>query len=104
MAYTAMVIACLVLAVAGLLIAPLFLVSPQMGFRMTFTGFVAVALGGLGSVHGGVVGGLVVGFVIQLIGTYVGGIWTNAALFVVLLLVYLVRPFGLFGTRPLRAV
>jgi branched-chain amino acid transport system permease protein len=104
MAYTAMVIASLILAAAGLLIAPIFLVQPTMGFQLTFIGFVAVALGGLGSVHGGVIGGLIVGFVIEVVGTYVSGIWTNTALFGVLLVVYLMRPRGLFGTRALRAV
>lgn len=104
MAYTSMAIACLIAAAAGFLIAPSFLVDPGMGFSLTFIGFVAVALGGLGSVHGGVVGGLIVGFVIQIIGTYASGIWTNTALFGVLLLVYLVRPYGIFGTPPLRAV
>ena len=104
MAYTSMAIASLILAAAGLLIAPLFLVSPLMGFAMTFIGFVAVALGGLGSVHGGVVGGVIVGLVIALVGKHLGGIWTNAVLFSVLLLVYLVRPYGLFGSRPIRSV
>jgi branched-chain amino acid transport system permease protein len=103
-AYASMVVASLILSVAGLLIAPIFLVSPSMGFKMTFIGFVAVALGGLGAVHGGVVGGLIVGGVIQVVGTYIGGIWTNTALFGLLLAVYLVRPFGLFGSRPLRSV
>jgi branched-chain amino acid transport system permease protein len=103
-AYSSMIIASLILAAAGLLIAPTFLVQPSLGFQLTFTGFVAVALGGLGAVHGGFVGGLIVGFVIQLTGTYVGGIWTNTTLFGVLLFIYLVRPHGLFGTRPLRSV
>jgi branched-chain amino acid transport system permease protein len=104
MAYTSMIIASLILAVAGLLIAPTFLVQPTMGFQLTFVGFVAVALGGLGSVHGGAVGGLIVGLVIQVIGNYSSAIWTNTALFGVLLVVYFVRPHGLFGTRALRAV
>jgi branched-chain amino acid transport system permease protein len=104
MAYTAMAIAALILAAVGLLIAPVLLVQPTMGFQLTFIGFVAAALGGLGSVHGGAVGGIVVGFVIQIADNYAGGQWTNTCVFGVLLAVYLVRPFGLFGKRPVRAV
>jgi branched-chain amino acid transport system permease protein len=104
MAYTAMAIAALILSAVGLLIAPILLVQPTMGFQLTFIGFVAAALGGLGSVHGGAVGGIVVGFVIQIADNYAGGQWTNTCVFGVLLVVYLVRPFGLFGKRPVRAV
>jgi branched-chain amino acid transport system permease protein len=104
MAYSAMAVAALILAATGLLIAPTLLVQPSMGFQLTFIGFVAAALGGLGSVHGGVIGGIIVGFVIQISDTYAGGQWTNTCVFGVLLVVYLVRPFGLFGKRPVRAV
>ncbi len=93
-----------VAAVTGLVVAPLLLVSPQLGLGLTFTGFVTVALGGVGSLRGGVVAGIMVGFVIQLVAVYVGSVWTNTALFGVLLIVYLVRPWGLFGVPPTRAV
>lgn len=71
----------------------------------------AIILGGLDSVGGAVVGGLVVGVTESLIGTYQGDVapWlgTNFALvsaYVVMLVVLLVRPYGLFGTREVERV
>lgn len=104
MSQVAMIASALTAAVAGLILAPLLLVSPDLGLSLTFTGFVAAALGGLGSLRGGFVGGITVGFVIQLTAQHLGSIWTNAALFGVLLVVLLIRPWGLFGRRPVRQV
>lgn len=104
MAQAAMVGSAVVAAATGILIAPFLLVSPDLGFNLTFTGFVAAALGGLGSLRGGFLGGIAVGFVIQLTAIYLGSVWTNTALFAVLLLVLLVRPWGLLGQTPPRQV
>jgi branched-chain amino acid transport system permease protein len=104
MAQAAMIGSAVVAAATGMLIAPFLLVSPDLGFNLTFTGFVAAALGGLGSLRGGFLGGIAVGFVIQLTAIYLGSVWTNTALFAVLLLVLLVRPWGLLGQAPARQV
>ena len=71
----------------------------------------AIILGGLDSVGGAVVGGLVVGVVESLVGTYQGEyapwLGQNFAVvspYVVMLLVLLVRPYGLFGTREVERV
>jgi branched-chain amino acid transport system permease protein len=71
----------------------------------------AIILGGLDSVGGAVVGGLVVGVVESLVGTYQGDyapwLGQNFAVvspYVVMLLVLLVRPYGLFGTREVERV
>lgn len=97
-------LAAAVAALTGIVIAPLLLVSPSLGLLFTFTGFVAAALGGIGHLEGGMIGGLIVGFVAQLVTVYVGSGWTNVALFCMLLAVYLIRPWGIFGSRPVRAV
>jgi len=71
----------------------------------------AVILGGLDSVGGAVVGGLVVGVVESLVGTYqadyapwLGQNFAVVSPYVVMLLVLLVRPYGLFGTREVERV
>jgi branched-chain amino acid transport system permease protein len=71
----------------------------------------AIILGGLDSVGGAVVGGLVVGVVESLVGTYQGDyapwLGQNFAVvspYVVMLLVLMVRPYGLFGTREVERV
>ena len=70
-----------------------------------------IILGGLDSVGGAVVAGLVVGVVESLVGTYgervapiFGGEFAQVAPYIVMLLVLLVRPYGLFGTREVERV
>lgn len=104
MSQVAVTIAGLVALSAGLVCAPIFLVYPTLGFSITFLGFVAVAIGGVGSLDGALVGGLIVGWVGAIVSAYWNSIWTNTVLFGLLLLVYLIRPTGLLGHRPLRAV
>jgi branched-chain amino acid transport system permease protein len=65
---------------------------------------VAAAIGGMGSIGGALVGGLVVGILSQATGVYVGSLVVNLAVFALLLAVYVVRPHGLFGAAPVRAV
>jgi branched-subunit amino acid ABC-type transport system permease component len=97
-------IAGVVAAITGLVVAPMFLVSPHMGFQLLFTGFVAATFGGLGSLPGGYIGGFVVGFLIQATGAYGSSEWTHVVLFGALLTLYAIRPWGLFGSPPMRAV
>ncbi len=91
-------------AVTGLLIVSTQLVSPELGLTFLFNGFVAAAVGGLGSIPGALVGGVIVGVVGQAAATYIGGSYVQLSLFGVLLVVYLVRPHGIFGQASVRAV
>jgi branched-chain amino acid transport system permease protein len=100
----AMTLAALVAAITGVLVASTQPVTPSLGLSYTFYGFVATAMGGMGSVGGAMLGGLVVGVVTQASGVYIGGLFVNVAVFVLLLAVYLVRPHGFFGVAPVRAV
>jgi len=104
MSQVSALLAGVVAAVTGLVVAPALLVSPDLGFRLLFTGFVAATFGGLGSIPGGYVGGFVVGFLIQGVGVYASSEWTNVVVFGTLLLLYAVRPWGIFGVPPVRAV
>jgi branched-chain amino acid transport system permease protein len=104
MSQLAAALAGVVALVSGLVIAPTELVSPGLGLAYLFNGFVAAALGGLGDLRGALLGGLVVGLVVQIADAYVGSLLINLVMFAVLLLVYLVRPFGVFGVTGARTV
>jgi branched-chain amino acid transport system permease protein len=83
-------------ALGGVLAAPLAGVQPAMGDNVLTAAFVVVVIGGLGSFWGPVVAGLLVGVVVGLTGVY----WppmAEASMFVLMVLVLLLRPRGLFG-------
>lgn len=100
----ASMIAALIAAVTGLVAAPIQLVSPQLGLNLTFVGFVALALGGMGQVAGAIVGGLAVGLIEQAAAVYLAQNLQNTALFTILVLVYLVKPSGLLGRAAVREI
>lgn len=71
--------------------------TPYMGFSAVFMGFVAVIVGGIGSLRGAVVGGLALG-IVENIGTWqIPTEWQGTIAFVVLFLVLLFKPRGLFS-------
>jgi branched-chain amino acid transport system permease protein len=104
MSQLAALMAGMVALITGLVLAPTQLVNPTLGITYLFNGFVGAAIGGLGSLSGALVGCLVVGVLGQLSSNYIGSLYVNATLFAVLLLVYLARPYGIFGRPPVRAV
>jgi branched-chain amino acid transport system permease protein len=84
--------------VAGLLAAPLWTVTPSISESAVMPAFVTVAIGGLGSYSGAIVAGLAIGLVTALtIQVWPEG--STAAMYVLMALVLLVRPRGLFGHR-----
>ncbi|MCB0082187.1 MAG: branched-chain amino acid ABC transporter permease, partial [Caldilineaceae bacterium] len=86
--------------VAGMLISPTQAVFPFMGPPLTLKAFAITALSGLGSIPGALMGGMMLGLVEIFIATYVPGIGTNlgiVASFVILVVVLVTRPQGLFG-------
>ena len=94
-------------AVSGMMVAPILLLSPTMMLPILIYGFAAAVLGGIESPVGAVVGGLLLGLGTTLLGRYVGFVGTELELpvaFVVLVLVLLVRPAGLFGRATVRRV
>ncbi len=70
-----------------------------MGFFAVFIAFVAVVVGGIGSIPGAIAGGLAVGMVESLGLWQIPTEWQNSIAFVVLFAVLLFRPQGLFGSR-----
>ena len=70
-----------------------------MGVQPVLTAFIAVFLGGIGSILGAVVGGLVLGLAENMGGLLLPGHWQGVISFVVLFIVLVLRPSGLFGVR-----
>jgi branched-chain amino acid transport system permease protein len=90
-------------AVAGVLVAPLTGVEAQMG-DVIIKAFVAAILGGFYSLSGAVAGGMILGLAETFGGALLGGVFKNLFAFVLLILVLLVRPHGLFGRAEVRRV
>jgi branched-chain amino acid transport system permease protein len=82
---------------AGLFLAPALLLDPFFMLDPFLKGFAAAVLGGLGSLPGAVVGGLLLGTAESLAGAYLGIEFKKTLAFLVILLVLLLRPEGLFG-------
>src|SRR5215212_6278116 len=75
-----------------------------MGFLAGLKGFTAAVVGGIGSIPGAMIGGLLVGLAETFAAGYVSGNWSNLIVFAMLIIVMLVRPSGLFGTKAIQKV
>lgn len=88
-------LACLAGVMAGLLVQ----IRPYMGFDLLLPLFAATILGGVGSIPGAMLGGMIIGlaeaFAVQIIGAE----WRAAISFIILVLVLMLRPQGLFGRK-----
>ncbi len=94
-------------AIAGMLIAPVVFLEPNMMGGVLIYGFAAAVLGGLSSPFGAVVGGFLVGIFENLAGTYIPGVGNELKLPIALALivtVLVVRPNGLFGRAVVKRV
>lgn len=89
---------CALAAIAGVLAAPLWAVSPSMAANAIMPAFVVVAIGGLGSFPGAVVAGLAVGVVMALTIQFKPDA-AAASMYALMFIVMLLRPRGLFGER-----
>ena len=84
-------------AAAGALLGPIFLVYPAMGDLAALKAFSIVILGGLGNFAGATLGGLILGVAEELGAGYVSSGYRDAVGFVIIILVLLCRPSGLFA-------
>ncbi|MBK7062346.1 MAG: branched-chain amino acid ABC transporter permease [Rubrivivax sp.] len=96
-------LAAAVAAVAGLLLAPITFVHANMGF-IGLKAFPAAVVGGFGSLPGAIVGGLVIGIVESLSGFYLPEGFKDIAAYVVVLLMLMLKPNGLFGETMRKKV
>ena len=90
-------------AFAGLAFCLMFSLEPEIS-QMGLRGFPATILGGLDSVVGGAFGGLVIGIAENLAGGYLGRGLKEIAGFVLIIVVLMVKPYGLFGQREIERV
>lgn len=86
-------------AADGFVIAPLFYVDYVFGFSVGIKGFVAAVIGTYGNIPGALLGGLILGVLENLSTAYLSSAYKPTLIFLFMLLVLLVRPGGLFGTR-----
>ncbi len=96
-------LAAAVAAIAGLLLAPITFVHANMGF-IGLKAFPAAVVGGFGSLPGAIVGGLVIGIVESLSGFYLPDGIKDVAAYVVVLIMLMVKPNGLFGDKLRKKV
>lgn len=89
-------------ALAGVLVAPLGSISIQLGFSTLVSAFAAIVLGGFGSIEGTVVAAVLIGLVEKVVGGYLVPDYSEVLPFIVLFLVIMVRPEGLFATARSR--
>jgi branched-chain amino acid transport system permease protein len=90
-------------AVVGVIFSAMFSLGPDLWFQ-GLKAFPAVIVGGLDSVLGAAIGGLIIGVVENLAEGYIGQGLKEIAGFVVIVLVLMVRPYGLFGQKEIERV
>jgi len=86
-------------AVAGAMLSRMRYVYPTVGDRFGLLAFVAVALGGFGSIYGSLLGGLLIGVFASLAGVYAAPWMKTPAIFAIFVIALLLRPQGLFGRK-----
>jgi branched-chain amino acid transport system permease protein len=85
-------------ALAGVMAAPIYNVSPQMGANLIIVVFAVVVIGGMGSIMGAVVTGFALGIIEGLTKVFFPEA-SNTVIFIIMAIVLLIRPAGLFGRR-----
>ena len=91
-------------AFAGILIAPIIFVGPQMMDEVLVKGYVAAVFGGLYSIPGAVLGSLMIGVAENLAGGYLGSQYKTATAFAMIVALLTLRPKGLFGIQNRREI
>ncbi|NCV43999.1 MAG: branched-chain amino acid ABC transporter permease [Actinobacteria bacterium] len=90
-------------AIAGVLVTPTTILSPNSLDLFLVFGFVAAVIGGLESLPGAVIGGLVLGLGVSFVLNYVGTSLVFPSIFVVLIISLIVRPNGILGAKKVRS-
>ena len=90
-------------ALAGLLLAPIIGITPEIGHLM-LKGLVAAVIGGFTSLGGAVVGGLLLGLLETYAGAFFGATFKNVVPFCILIAILLYKPHGLFGSAAVKRV
>ena len=91
-------------AFAGILIAPIIYIAPEMMDQVLIKGYVAAVFGGLYSIPGAIIGALMIGVAENLAGGYLGSHFKTATPFAMIVLLLTFRPQGLFGIQKRREI
>ncbi|MGI9301609.1 MAG: branched-chain amino acid ABC transporter permease [Gammaproteobacteria bacterium] len=91
-------------AFAGILIAPIIYVAPEMMDEVLIKGYVAAVFGGLYSIPGAILGALMIGVAENLAGGYLGSHYKTATAFAMIVILLAFRPQGLFGIQKRREI
>ena len=94
-------IACVLAALGGLLLAPIYGVYAKMGAIVSSKGFAAAVVGGYGNMYGAMVGGLLLGLVETFAAGYISSAIKDIVCYLILILVMFVKPSGIFNGKVL---
>jgi branched-chain amino acid transport system permease protein len=86
---------------SGALVSTVMYTFPMVGFKLSLKAFCILVLGGLGNIPGALFGSLILGLTESFVGTYVpeGSGWAEGISFILLIIILLIKPTGLAGTR-----
>jgi branched-chain amino acid transport system permease protein len=91
-------------ALGGILIAPVTLLYPDLASATLIRAFAAMTLGGFGSFAGAAVGGMLLGLGELLVGAYISSKMIDITAYLIIIIVLLIRPSGLFGRQAIVRV
>ncbi len=86
-------------ALAGCLLAPIYGLYPNMGYWPLVISFVAMTLGGLGSLKGSLIGGIIIGLTHTFTASFIGSSYADVGMYIILITLIAIKPTGLFGER-----
>ncbi len=89
-------IGCALAGMAGAIMSPIYPINPFIGRAPMIMALLAIVIGGLGSLRGAIAGGLILGFLHSVIAYYISYL-SEVVLFILVILILLVKPQGLFG-------
>lgn len=92
-------VSAVITGIGGGLLAPLFFLNNTMGAASGAKAFAAIVIGGFGSVPGAIIGGLIVGLVEAFGGAYISTTYQLVLIYIVLVIVLMFRPQGIFGEK-----
>ena len=95
-------LAAMIGSIGGIMVAPIMSLQFDSGQFFTISGFIAVAIGGMGSFVGSIVGGILLGVAEQFAAYYVSSLFANTLALLLLIAVLVLRPAGLFPSGPPR--
>lgn len=98
-------IGALMAGIAGICVGTYYsAVYPTMGYLLGMKAFAAAILGGIGSIPGAVIGGFIIGIIESLGAGYLSSNYRDAYSFLVMIVILIIRPFGIMGVRRIDKV